>query len=54
MERAHAAYMEVDLPEQPGICPVEDVCEFKKTMETMLSEGCCHVLSIRPAGGLIL
>lgn len=38
----------------PGICPVEDVCEFKKTMETMLSEGCCHVLSIRPAGGLIL
>ena len=34
--------------------PVEDVCEFKKTMETMLSEGCCHVLSIRPAGGLIL
>ncbi len=32
---------------------VEDVCEFKKTMETMLSEGCCHVLSIRPAGGLI-
>ena len=34
--------------------PVEDVCKFKKTMETMLSEGCCHVLSIRPAGGLIL
>ena len=34
--------------------PVENVCEFKKTMETMLSEGCCHVLSIRPAGGLIL
>ena len=34
--------------------PLEKVSAFKKTVESMLGEGCCHVLSIRPAGGIVL
>ena len=34
--------------------PLEDVSAFKKQVETMLTEGCCHILCIRPAGGIIL
>lgn len=34
--------------------PLEDVAVFRNTMENMLAPGCCHVLSIRPAGGMIL
>ena len=34
--------------------PLDKVSVFKKTVESMLGEGCCHVLSIRPAGGLVL
>ena len=34
--------------------PLEKVSAFKKTVESMLREGCCHVLSIRPAGGIVL
>lgn len=38
----------------PGFVPLEKVSAFKKTVESMLGEGCCHVLSIRPAGGIVL
>ena len=34
--------------------PLEKVSAFQKTVESMLGEGCCHVLSIRPAGGIVL
>ena len=34
--------------------PLEDVEEFKKNVETMIGEGCCHILSIRPVGGIVL
>ena len=34
--------------------PLEDVLEFKKKMEAMIGEGCCHVLDIRPIGGTVL
>ena len=34
--------------------PLEDVNEFKKSLESMLAPGCCHILGIRPAGGMIL
>ena len=34
--------------------PLEEVSAFKKNVEAMLTEGCCHVLRIRPAGGIIL
>ena len=34
--------------------PLEEVSVFKKNVETMLTEGCCHILRIRPAGGIIL
>lgn len=33
--------------------PLDEVCEFKKTLEGMLEEGCCHVLNIRPIGGIV-
>ena len=34
--------------------PVEMLDEFKAGMETILGEGRCHVLSIRPEGGAVL
>ena len=34
--------------------PLEDVEEFKKNVETMIGEECCHILSIRPVGGIVL
>ena len=34
--------------------PVELLADFKKNMETVLGEGRCHVLSIRPEGGAVL
>lgn len=34
--------------------PLEQVEDFKADMEKMLKKGCCHVLNIRPAGGLVL
>ena len=34
--------------------PTESVSEFCEKMELMLRKGCCHVLNIRPAGGIVL
>lgn len=34
--------------------PTESVSEFCERMELMLSKGCCHVLNIRPVGGIVL
>ena len=34
--------------------PVELLADFKAQMETILGEGRCHVLSIRPEGGAVL
>ena len=34
--------------------PTESVFEFCEKMELMLRKGCCHVLNIRPAGGIVL
>ena len=34
--------------------PTESVSEFCEKMELMLKKGCCHVLNIRPAGGIVL
>lgn len=34
--------------------PTESVSEFCERMELMLRKGCCHVLNIRPAGGIVL
>ena len=34
--------------------PMESVSEFCEKMELMLSKGCCHVLNIRPTGGIVL
>ena len=34
--------------------PTESVSEFCEKMESMLRKGCCHVLNIRPAGGIVL
>ena len=34
--------------------PLEDVSEFREQLENMLGKGCCHVLSIRQAGGIVL
>lgn len=34
--------------------PTESVSEFCEKMELMLRKGCCHVLNIRPTGGIVL
>lgn len=34
--------------------PTESVSEFCERMELMLRKGCCHVLNIRPVGGIVL
>lgn len=34
--------------------PTESVSEFCEKMELMLRKGCCHVLNIRPVGGIVL
>ena len=34
--------------------PTESVSEFCEKMELMLKKGCCHVLNIRPTGGIVL
>lgn len=34
--------------------PTESVSEFCERMELMLKKGCCHVLNIRPTGGIVL
>ena len=34
--------------------PTESVSEFCERMELMLRKGCCHVLNIRPTGGIVL
>lgn len=34
--------------------PMESVSEFCEKMELMLRKGCCHVLNIRPTGGIVL
>ena len=34
--------------------PTESVSEFCERMELMLRKGCCHVLTIRPVGGIVL
>ncbi len=34
--------------------PTESVSEFCEKMELMLRKGCCHVLNIRPSGGIVL
>ena len=34
--------------------PTEDRETFREKMENMLGEGCCHVLGIRPVGGVVL
>ena len=34
--------------------PNESVSEFCEKMELMLRKGCCHVLNIRPTGGIVL
>lgn len=34
--------------------PTESVSEFCEKMELMLRKGCCHVLNIRPIGGIVL
>lgn len=34
--------------------PTESVSEFCGKMELMLRKGCCHVLNIRPTGGIVL
>ncbi len=34
--------------------PTESVSEFCEKMELMLRKGCCHVLNIRPTGGMVL
>ena len=33
--------------------PTESVSEFCEKMELMLRKGCCHVLNIRPTGGIV-
>lgn len=33
--------------------PLEDVSGFKNTVENVLGQGCCHVLRIRPTGGIV-
>lgn len=34
--------------------PLEDVEDFKNNVESILKTGCCHILSIRSAGGIVL
>ena len=34
--------------------PTESVSEFCEKLELMLRKGCCHVLNIRPTGGIVL
>lgn len=34
--------------------PTKSVSEFCERMELMLRKGCCHVLNIRPVGGIVL
>lgn len=34
--------------------PTESISEFCEKMELMLRKGCCHVLNIRPTGGIVL
>lgn len=33
--------------------PLEDVSGFKNALENVLGQGCCHVLRIRPTGGIV-
>lgn len=39
---------------RPGLVPLDMLDTFKKATEAALGKDCCHVVMIRPAGGVRL